>query len=566
MSKPDLEHDSLATARDALQSARTYLDALHATCLKAVSADGRVDLVRLDQEQRCVHGLAWTATHIEGLAALLSWADQASRDRPLNPVDRLIVQIGFGEYLARLVGGVPMSQSEFFRPSDLGSCAAADALRADPVVREFIVRGNSAKCRGALASLLADGASITDALSDESLNMIRQQTRRFVDERIAPDAHRWHLANALIPPGIIKEMAELGHFGVTISPEFGGLGLGKLAMCIVSEELSRGWIGVGSLGTRAEIASELIGAHGTERQKTWWLPRIASGEVLAAAVFTEPNAGSDLGSLNTRARKTNGGSWVINGSKTWITHAARSNLMMILARTDASAQGHRGLSIFLAAKQSADSRGDFPDAGLSGSEIQVLGYRGMREYALSFDDFAVPGNALLGETDAHGFAQLMSSFESARIQTAARAVGVARNALDLALQYAKQRRQFRKPLVSFPRISDKLSMMAVETTIARELTYSAARAKDSAQRCDVEAGMAKLLAARVAWSNADDTVQVYGGNGYAIDSPASRVLCDARVLSIFEGSAEIQAHIVGRRLLLEGAAPADTPDIPTGRH
>jgi len=205
--------------------------------------------------------------------------------------------------------------------------------------------------------------------------------------------------------------------------------------------------------------------------------------------------------------------------------------------------------MFLAAKTRSRPGEEFPDAGLAGSEIEVLGYRGMKEYVLSFDDFAVGAEGLLGAAEGEGFRQLMRTFEGARIQTAARAVGVARRAFDLGLCYAKERRQFGKPLTAFTRISDKLALMAVETLLARELTYFSARRKDSGIRCDTQAGIAKLLAARVAWSNADAAVQIHGGNGYALEYEISRVLCDARILSIFEGAAEIQATVVGRGLL-----------------
>jgi (2S)-methylsuccinyl-CoA dehydrogenase len=305
---------------------------------------------------------------------------------------------------------------------------------------------------------------------------------------------------------------------------------------------------VGSLGTRSEIAAELIRLAGTDGQKATYLPRIASGEIIPTAVFTEPNTGSDLASLQTRAVR-DGDGYLVTGSKTWITHAARADLMTILCRTDPSQPGHRGLSILLAEKPRGSDAEPFPVAGLSGSEIPVLGYRGMKEYTLAFDGFAVPRDGLLGGVPGGGFKQLMATFESARIQTAARAVGVARSALEAALGYARERIQFGKPIFAFPRVADKLVGMAVETMVARQLTLFAAREKDADHRCDLEAGMAKLLAAQVAWSAADNAVQIHGGNGYALEYPISRIFCDSRILNIFEGAAEIQAQIIGRRLL-----------------
>ena len=533
----------------ALDAARAYLGQARSASLAAASRDGDLDPARIDAEQRRLHGFAWAATVVEGLTQLAGWAERLDRAGTLGEGETLILSIGFGEYLAQLIGGVPMSQNEFARPADLGAEAAADALKADRAVAGLLRNGNTVQARARLAALLGEGWQADDGLGDETLDMVRGQFRRFADERIIPGAHGWHLADVLIPDEVVAEMAELGVFGVCIDPAFGGMGLGKLAMCVVSEELSRGWIAAGSLGTRSEIAGELIGANGTPEQKARWLPSIAAGEVLPTAVFTEPDTGSDLASLTTRADRGPDGAWRITGAKTWITHASRSDLMTLLVRSDAGTPGHNGLSMFLAAKTRGTPADPFPDAGLTGGEIRVLGYRGMKEYELSFDGFAVAGDGLLGGAEGAGFRQLMRTFEGARIQTAARAVGVARRALDLALDYALQRRQFARPLIAFPRVSDKLALMAVETVIARELTYFAARTKDLGDRCDIEAGMAKLLAARVAWSNADAGVQIHGGNGYALEFEISRILCDARILNIFEGAAEIQANVIARGLL-----------------
>ena len=551
MTTPEAGEALLSRADGAVLALRAYLAAARKTVLEAVSLDGRVDAALVERNQRAVHGYAWTATMVEGLTQLLAWARRLADGGRLGAGEGELLELGFGEYLAQILGGLPMSQNEIARPSDLGAVGAAAALAATPEVSAFVDENPAARAarRADLAGRLAQGWRPDERLGDETLDMIREQFRRFSDARIAPGAQGWHLADVLIPDEIVAEMASLGVFGVCIAPEYGGLGLGKLAMCVVSEELSRGWICAGSLGTRSEIAGDLIGQNGDEAQKARWLPAIASGEVLPTAVFTEPDVGSDLASLSTRARRMEDGSWRLNGAKTWITHASRSDLMTVLARSDADTPGHGGLSMFLAAKTRGRPDAPFPDPGLDGGEIGVLGYRGMKEYVLSFDDFTVAPDGLLGGVEGAGFRQLMRTFEGARIQTAARAVGVARKALDLALSYALERRQFGRSLIAFPRTSDKLAMMAVETVIARELTYFSARAKDAGDRCDIEAGMAKLLAARVAWSNADNGVQIHGGNGYALEYEMSRILCDARILNIFEGAAEIQANVVGRGLL-----------------
>ena len=392
------------------------------------------------------------------------------------------------------------------------------------------------------------GATVGVCGLDETLESIREEMRRFADQEVIEHAQGWHRTNSYIPLEIISQMSELGVFGLTIPEEFGGMGLGKESMCVVSEELSRGYIGVGSLGTRSEIAAELILGGGTAAQKEKWLPKLASGEVLPTAVFTEPNTGSDLARLKTRAVRE-GDVYKVYGNKTWITHPVRADLMTLLVRTNPKEPGHRGLSMLLAEKPRGTDADPFPVKGMTGTEIEVLGYRGMKEYEIAFDGFEVKAENLLGGVEGLGFKQLMQTFESARIQTAARAIGVAQAAMEQAMSYAQSRVQFGRPIAEFPRVADKIVMMAVEIMIARQLTYHAAREKDSGRRCDLEAGMAKLFGARVAWANADNALQIHGGNGFALEFPVSRILCDARILNIFEGAAEIQAQVIARRLL-----------------
>jgi (2S)-methylsuccinyl-CoA dehydrogenase len=517
-----------------------------AAALKAKVATGeRISNSALEAEQYAAHALAWAATYLESLREMDAWAARLREAGRFGEMESLILQIGFGEYLAQLRGGLPMSQGEIVRLSDLGVGLEGAA------VDDLIAHGNTDAARKRLVALMVqrDGAAtFGDCGLDDEFEMIREQFRRFADDKVVPHAHEWHLKDELVPMSVIDEMAGLGVFGLTIPEEFGGFGMGKTAMCVVSEELSRGYIGVGSLGTRSEIAAELILCGGTQAQKEHWLPKLASGEILPTAVFTEPNTGSDLGALKTRAKR-DGDEWVITGNKTWITHGARTDVMTVLARTVPGTDDYRGLSMFLAPKTRGDCANPFPDPTIAGGEIEVLGYRGMKEYTLALDDHRVPGDALLGGVEGQGFKQLMQTFESARIQTAARAVGVAQCALELGMRYAQERRAFGKPLIAFPRVYGKLAMMAVEIMIARQLTYFSAREKDAERRCDLEAGMAKLLGARVAWANADNALQIHGGNGFALEYPISRVLCDARILNIFEGAAEIQAQVIARRLL-----------------
>ncbi|HZS82392.1 MAG TPA: acyl-CoA dehydrogenase family protein [Stellaceae bacterium] len=544
--------DLLPLTARALAAAEGLLAAGKQAVAQRVAPAGAVEPALLDRHQFAAHGFAWMATYVEALRQMRLWAVRLDEAGALREAERLMLQMVFGEYLAQLEGGIGLSQAEIARPADLGLDGAALAAFRRPEVTTLIGGGNSAAARARLAPLLREGLETGDfgrnGLGDEALDMVREQFRRFAAERVAPFAQGWHLADALIPLAVIEEMAALGVFGLTVPEEFGGLGLGKLAMVVVSEELSRAYIGVGSLGTRSEIAAELIRTGGTAAQKARWLPRIASGEILPTAVFTEPDTGSDLGSLKTRAVRE-GDLYRITGNKTWITHAARSDLMTLLARTGPAESGWRGLSMFLAEKPRGTAEAPFPAPGMSGGEIPVLGYRGMKEYEIAFDGFAVPAENLLGGVEGQGFKQLMATFESARIQTAARATGVAQTALELGWRYARERRQFGQSLIAFPRVHGKLAWMAAETMAARQLAYFAAREKDSGRRCDIEAGMAKLLAARVAWSNADAALQIHGGNGYALEYEVSRVLCDARILNIFEGAAEIQAQVVARGLL-----------------
>ena len=538
----------IALSREATRAAEKLLaDATAAVRLRVMAENHLVERL-FDREQRATHGLAWLATYVESIRQLAAYTERIHAAGALRPIEELLIQIGIGEYLSQIEGGIPMSPGEIVRPADVGlSVQAVTAHLAGPL--ESLMSGNADR-RARLIELIRgqDDPMVGDCGLEETLATIRDEMRKFADSDVMPQAHQWHRTNSYIPSEIIAQMSELGVFGLTIPEEYGGLGLGKESMCVVSEELARGYIGVGSLGTRSEIAAELIIASGSEEQKRKWLPKIASGEVLPTAVFTEPNAGSDLASIRTRAAR-HGDVYRIYGNKTWITHPVRADLMTLLVRTDASVPGHRGLSMLLAEKPRGTDAQPFPAPGMSGTEIEVLGYRGMKEYEIAFDGFEVKVENLLGGVEGLGFRQLMQTFESARIQTAARAIGVAQAAMEQALTYAQQRQQFGTAIIDFPRVGDKIAMMAVEIMIARQLTYFAARQKDSGKRCDLEAGMAKLLAARIAWTNADNAVQIHGGNGFALEFPISRILCDARILSIFEGAAEIQAQIIARRLL-----------------
>ena len=552
---PDLN----VTLRDAAHAADAYFLSARECVAANVAPAGKVDRKLMDVEQRATHGLGWILSYVETLKQVSEWADRLAADGDFGEAEQLLSQILFGEYLHQLVGGIPMTQCEIVRPSDLGvDMSTVTTLITTPAVSSLLSSGNTPATRLRAAALIKDAqgrSTVENTGLDETLTMVRDQFRRFAEDKVAPYAHEWHLKDELIPMEILTEMSELGVFGLTIPEEFGGLGMGKTSMCVVSEELSRGYIGVGSLGTRSEIAAELILNGGTQAQKEKYLPKIASGEILPTAVFTEPNTGSDLGSLRTRAVK-DGDNWKITGNKTWITHAARTDMMTVLTRTKPDTDNFRGLTMFLAEKPRGTVDDPFPAKGMSGGETEVLGYRGMKEYELGFDDFEVPAENMLGgpDGDGMGFKYLMATFEGARIQTAARAIGVAQSALELGLKYALERQQFGSPIFEFPRVTDKLVMMAAELVGVRQLTYYSARRKDEGKRCDLEAGMAKLIGARVAWSAADNALQIHGGNGFALEYPISRVLQDARILNIFEGAGEVQAMVIARRTLDEYCA------------
>ena len=536
----------------ALITVDRYYDASLQQVRSSLLIDGKLSRDNLDLEQHSAHGLSWIAAYRATLKEMVNWAIELENSNSFTEIEKLMLEITFSEYCAQIKSGIPMSQLEYVRPQDMGLKNGLFTESGTEEFNDLILNGNSNKSRLTLAGLLKEGFSSKNFGNtglDETTSIVQEQFRKFVEDDVIPHAHEWHLNDDLIPLSIIDKMAEMGVFGLTIPEEYGGLGMTRFVDCVVTEELARGYIGVGSLGTRGDIAAELLITGGTEEQKNRFLPKIASGEILPCAVLTEPHSGSDMGSFKTRA-VANGTHYSITGNKTWVTHGARSDLMTLLARTNPDEKGYKGLSMFLAEKQRGDDNNMFPDEGISGGEIEVLGYRGMKEYEMAFDDFKVKKENLLGEEEGKGFKQMMETFEAARIQTAARALGVAQSAFETGMQYAIDRVTTNGgSLYDKPRNASKIVSMVTEIMAARQLTYYAAREKDKGHRCDLEAGMAKMLAARVAWACADNSVQIHGGNGFALEYPISRILCDSRILNIFEGTAEIQADIVTRRLV-----------------
>jgi (2S)-methylsuccinyl-CoA dehydrogenase len=513
-----------------------------------VSKGGKLDREAVEKNQVAAHALAYLATEREACRQMQAWADRVG-----GAHEQAIAAAYVGEVARTLSGTIDLGACESVDIRELGvGDTELDVTVRKPAVLSFVAEHATSPRYLEIAARAHTQGGGAFGLGDATLDDVRGQFARFTDEEVIPAAQDIHRKDVLIPMPLVAHMSELGVFGLTIPEKFGGLGLGKVAMCVVTEELSRGYIGVGSLGTRSEIAAELIQHGGTDDQRTRWLPKLASGEVLPTAVFTEPNHGSDLAHIRTRATRQSDGSYVVTGNKTWITHAVRADLMTMMARTNPNDDGAGGLSMFLVPKtrrHGGPGEAEFVDPGLTGTEIKVLGYRGMKEYELAFDGFRIPPGCLLGGEEGKAFKQLMATFESARIQTAARGVGVAQAALDDAMRYAHERVQFGKPIAEFGRVARKLGRIVTRVQAARQLGYFAARHKDSGKRCDLEAGMAKLIATRAAWESADANVQIHGGNGFAEEYTASRLLVDARVLSIFEGANEIQADVIARRLL-----------------
>ena len=384
------------------------------------------------------------------------------------------------------------------------------------------------------------------ALLTEEHEEIRKAVRRFTDEEVIPVAQELDRKGEEIPLDLIAKMAELGYFGLIFPTEYDGVGLDYISMAVVAEELSRGWLSVGSVMTRSIITGTLLLAHGTEEQRKRFLPGIARGELMTAAAFTEPDAGSDTGGMKLRAIKKGDG-YVLNGEKTWCTFANRAHILTVLARTDPDPKSrHRGLSLFLVEKEPGDG---INHPNISGEPIPTVGYHGMRSFTLSFDECYVPKENLIGLEENKGFYQLMATYESARIQTAARAVGVAQAAFEAALRYSKERYQFGQPISNFQAIRLKLSEMASRLEAARQLVYYACAMKDSGKRCDLEAGMAKVVAAEMVEFVTREAMQVFGGYGYSKEYPVERYWRDGRVISLFEGTTEIQHEVIARRLL-----------------
>jgi alkylation response protein AidB-like acyl-CoA dehydrogenase len=377
-----------------------------------------------------------------------------------------------------------------------------------------------------------------DELNEDERAMV-ELVRAFVNRDVKPVVRELEHANAY-PDKLIEQMRQLGIFGLAIPEPWGDAQVSTSCYALITEELARGWMSLaGAMGGHTVVA-KLILAFGTQEQKRAYLPRMATGELRATMALTEPGGGSDLQALRTTARREDK-SYVINGSKTWITNARHSGLTALLCKTDPAARpAHAGISIILAE----------PGDGFAVSrDLPKLGYKGVESCELTFDDFRVPATALLGEREGEGFAQMMRGLEIGRIQVASRALGVGQAALEDALRYAQQREAFGKPIWKHQSIGNYLADMATKLTAARQLVLYAARCYDSGRRADLEAGMAKLFASETAMEIALDAVRIHGGYGYSTEFDVERYFRDAPLMIVGEGTNEIQRNVIARQLI-----------------
>jgi alkylation response protein AidB-like acyl-CoA dehydrogenase len=382
---------------------------------------------------------------------------------------------------------------------------------------------------------------------------ICEMVRQFADEQILPNAEHYDHEDAF-PEPIVEQMKELGLFGVTIPEEYGGMGLDLTTYAMIVEELSRGWISISGVVNTHFIGSYLLMKFGTDEQKQKYLPRMATGEIRAAFSLSEPELGSDVAAIKTTAKKQDDGTWEINGQKMWVTNGLRSDLVFVLVRTDLNAEkAHRGMTCFIAEKEGGVGENTGAYKGLNvPPQLRKMGYKGVESTELVFDGYRCPAENVLGGEAAglnKGFPQMMDALELGRVNVAARGVGIAQRALELALRYSQERKTFGKPIAQHQAIQFKLADMATQVDAARLLTNRAARMKDAGARSDIEAGMAKLFASEAGRFCVEESFRIHGGYGYSKEYEIERLYRDAPLLLIGEGTSEIQKMVIGKKLL-----------------
>jgi alkylation response protein AidB-like acyl-CoA dehydrogenase len=388
-------------------------------------------------------------------------------------------------------------------------------------------------------------------LTDEQ-KAITEMVRQFADNEIIPVAEEYDHEDKF-PEPIVEQMKELGLFGVTIPEEYGGMGLDLTTYAMIVEELSRGWISISGVINTHFIGSYLLMKFGTDEQKETLLPKMATGEIRAAFSLSEPEVGSDVQGIKSTAKKGDDGDWEISGQKMWVTNGLRSGLVFVLVKTDTKADPpYKGMTCFICEKEPGES--EVPGLTVP-PQIKKMGYKGVESTELVFDGFKVADDRILGGPDGvgEGFRQMMDALEVGRVNVAARGVGVAQRALELALRYSQERKTFGKPIAQHQAITFKLAEMGTRLEAARLLTLKAARMKDAGERSDLEAGMAKLFASEAAHANAEEALRIHGGYGYSKEYEIERIYRDAPLLLIGEGTSEIQKMVIGKKLLERNA-------------
>lgn len=391
-----------------------------------------------------------------------------------------------------------------------------------------------------------DAATLSETIAPE-LRELQEATRDFAEREIAPVAHKLHLAGEQIPDSLLTKMQDMGIFGLLASPEFGGLGLGAMAVALVTEELSRAWFSAGALPARNWGLAMLLEKFGTPKQKRQWLPKIVSGEWQAAHSGTEPEAGSDAANIKTTAT-LQGGVYLVQGTKQWCTHANRADVISLFCRTNKEHGKHGGISLLMVPKPRGEQ---FVPPKLTGSRIETIGYHGMHSYMLFFDGYEVPQENLLGGGEGQGFKQLMTIYELARMQFAFRCIGLAQAAYEASIEHSRNRVQFGQAISQFQAIRHKLADMGTQIEAARQLGYMVARKMDAGQRVDLEAGMVKLFASEMVQKVCQEAVQIHGGMGFAVETSVNRYWRDSGLATIGEGTSEIQREVIARRVLGE---------------
>lgn len=512
----------------------------------------------IDEHQVHAERLAYLATEVEAARASLEYARTAGANGGDDTGHHAGLALGFAAEVGQRAAAHVDTHLEDFGFAE----SVLDDTLGRPGVKAAIRDGaHERRFRDLGRSILAAGGVNNVWLESEIATMTRDSVRQFAQSEVAPIAERVHRNDELIPEPIISHMAELGYFGMSVPEEYGGGGMGNLAMIVTTEELSAASLGVaGSLITRPEILTKALLSGGTAEQKQTWLPRIAAGQLMVAISVTEPDTGSDVASVQCRAEasEVDGRSgYVLNGAKAWCTFAGRADIIALLARTDPDPKsGARGLSLFIVEKDTFPGHTfemQQPGGGrLRGEAIPTLGYRGMHSYVLTLDDFFVPADNLVGGEAGlnRGFYLQMAGFAAGRLQTGGRATGLAQAALEASAAYAKERKQFKRPLGEFQLTQYKLGRMAAQVAAARQLTYAAAPAMDKDEGATLTAAMAKLLACDVAVSTTQEGQLIHGGWGYGEEYPISRYVVDALVLPIFEGVKPVlELKVIARTLL-----------------